>query len=257
MYLAALATEARAYNTAFGILSDLIARGYDGATSADFLAMVFPLEHLDEIRKQSGLNDLDPVLVLSLIKQESAFDKGAISSTGALGLMQLMPATASDTDPSVDRADLVEPSTNVRVGTKYLKHLLTRFNGNIVLALAGYNAGPNAADRWFREQGSKRGMLDFIETIPYKETREYVASIIRNYYWYSRKLTPNEPSKPLSFFWNAYNPNGGPAIGAPPADASASASASPGASEPAAAPTAQVAEPAPPRTPVPLLPVEE
>ena len=243
MYLAALATEARTYNTAFGILSDLVARGYEGATSADFLAMVFPLEHLDEIRKQSAANEIDPVLVLSLIKQESAFEKSAISSTGALGLMQLMPATATDTDPSVDRADLVEPSANVRVGTKYLKHLLTRFNGNIVLALAGYNAGPNAADRWFRDQGSKRGMLDFIETIPYKETREYVAAIIRNYYWYSRKLTPDVPAKPLSFFWSAYNPSGTP---------SSEPSAQPPQDLPAPAPS-----PEPTRTPVPLLPVDE
>ena len=250
MYLAALATEAHAYGTAFGILSDLIARGYDGATSAEFLAMVFPLEQLDEIRKQSAVVEVDPVLVLGLIKQESAFDKSAISGSGALGLMQLMPATASDTDPSVDRADLVQPATNIRVGATYLKHLLTRFNGNIVLALAGYNAGPNAADRWFREQGTKRGMLDFIETIPYKETREYVASIVRNYYWYSRKLTPNEPAKALSFFWSPYAPSGAPSS-VPGADNVA---------EPAAetpSPTPTTTESAPAHAPVPLLPIEE
>lgn len=206
MYLAELATQGHSYLTAFNLLGDLVARGYDGATTAEFLSLVFPLAHLDEIKKQAAANELDPVLVLSLIKQESAFDATAISGSGALGLMQLMPATASDTDPSVDRADLVEPETNVRVGTKYLKHLLTRFNGNIVLALAGYNAGPNAADRWFRDQGDKRGMVDFIETIPYKETREYVCSIIRNYYWYSRKLTPEAPAKAMSYFWNMYGP---------------------------------------------------
>jgi soluble lytic murein transglycosylase len=88
--------------------------------------------------------------------------------------MQLMPATASDTDPDVERASLIEAESNVRVGAKYLKHLMNRFKGNIVLSLAGYNAGPNAVDRWVKESGGKRGMLEFIETIPYKETREYV-----------------------------------------------------------------------------------
>lgn len=213
MYLAALATEVHAHNAAFGVLSDLIARNYSGAISAQCLSMIFPVEHMDEIKKQAGALDVDPILVLSLIKQESAFDKSAISSAGALGLMQLMPATASDTDPSIARADLVDAPANVRVGTKYLKKLLTRFNGNIVLSLAGYNAGPNAADRWFKEQGGKRGMIDFIETIPYRETREYVASIIRNYYWYSRKLTPSEPAKPLNFFWASYKtPQQGPPV---------------------------------------------
>jgi soluble lytic murein transglycosylase-like protein len=238
MYLAALTTEARAYNAAFGILSDLIARNYRAATSAQCLSMIFPVEYLDEIRKQATALDLDPILVLGLIKQESAFDKSAISSAGALGLMQLMPATASDTDPKVARADLVEPAPNIRVGAKYLKKLLTRFNGNIVLALAGYNAGPNAAERWYREQGSKRGMIDFIETIPYRETREYVSAIVRNYYWYSRKLTPGEPAKPLSFFWAPYKT---PTPAATPTE------------EPAPAPTATL-EPFPAAS---LLPVED
>jgi tetratricopeptide (TPR) repeat protein len=240
MYLAALATEVHAHNAAFGILSDLIARNYGGATSAQCLSMIFPVEQMDEIKKQTEALDVDPILVLSLIKQESAFDKSAVSSSGALGLMQLMPATASDTDPTVARADLVEAPANVRVGTKYLKKLLTRFNGNIVLSLAGYNAGPNAADRWFKEQGGKRGMVDFIETIPYRETREYVAAIIRNYYWYSRKLTPSEPAKPLNFFWAAYKT---PAQGPPVPDEA-----------PAPTPAAPAFEPFPAAS---LLPVED
>jgi len=100
-----------------------------------------------------------------------------------------------------------------------------------VLALAGYNAGPNAVDRWFKDQGAKRGMIDFIETIPYKETREYVASIIRNYYWYSRKLTPGEPAPALVHFWNTYGPPEGPAFISAP-DPFATPSAEPSA-EPA------------------------
>jgi soluble lytic murein transglycosylase-like protein len=202
MYLAALNAEAGTHLNVFNILGELIQRGYDGATTHAFLNLVFPLPYFELVRKHATNQGLDPLLVLSLIKQESAFDPSAGSNVGAVGLMQLMPATATDTDSDVARADLVDPDTSIRVGTKYLKQLYNRFNGNLVLALAGYNAGPNAADRWYRENGQKRGMLEFIETIPYKETREYVSSIMRNYYWYSRKVTPQEPSKPLSYFWS-------------------------------------------------------
>ncbi|MGK5083976.1 DUF1284 domain-containing protein [Bdellovibrionota bacterium FG-1] len=206
MYLAAINERAGNYSTAFSILGDLIQRGYEGSLSGAFLNLVFPLAHFELIRKYAEVNALDPILILSLIKQESAFDSTAGSSVGATGLMQLMPATATDTDDSVERADLLDPDTNIRVGTQYLKQLLTRFNGNLALALAGYNAGPNAADRWYKENGQKRSLAEFIETIPYKETREYVAAIVRNYYWYSRKLNPEEPTKPLTFFWGLQGP---------------------------------------------------
>ena len=213
MYLAALNAAAGSHSTAFTILGELVSRGYDGATSASFLNLVFPAAHFELIKKHADHFNLDPLLVLSLIKQESAFDPGAGSNVGATGLMQLMPATATDTDPNVERSDLIDPDTNIRVGTQYLKQVLNKFNGNIVLALAGYNAGPHNVDRWLKDSGGKRGMIEFIETIPFKETREYVGSIIRNYYWYSRKLMPLEPVKPLNYFWGIQ----GPAIKASPA----------------------------------------
>jgi soluble lytic murein transglycosylase len=169
------------------------------------LGMIFPTPFFDVVRKHAARNDIDPILVLSLVKQESAFTPNIGSGAGAVGLMQLMPATAVEVDPELTRADLLEPDTNIRIGTKYLKWLLTKFNGNIVLALAGYNAGPYAAERWLRANPEKRGMLEFIETIPYKETREYVSGIIRNYYWYSRRLTSDVP-KSMTYFWNMYGP---------------------------------------------------
>src|SRR5262249_54070412 len=104
-----------------------------------------------------------------------------------------------------------------------------RFNGNITLALAGYNAGPSAVDRWMKDfSGKKGGLLEFIETIPYKETREYVGSIIRNYFWYGRKLNADGPKRTLDYFWTttasvgAASPEGvptpGPAEGPPSED---------------------------------------
>lgn len=167
--------------------------------------MIFPLSFLEDIKKYSSETGLDPILILSLIKQESAFDPSASSGVGAQGLMQIMPQTAVETDSSVNLADLTDPETSIRTGTRYFKMLMQRFNGNIVLSLAAYNAGPNAVDRWLREIPAKRGLQEFIESIPYRETREYVAGIIRNYYWYSRKITGDFP-KTLNYFWNVYGP---------------------------------------------------
>lgn len=200
-YLAMLNFKSRNYSGCFQLIGELIQRGYDGILSGYGLQMIFPMDFFDLIKKYSNENGLDPILVLSLIKQESAFDEEVNSGVGAMGLMQLMPTTASETDPQVSIANLLEAEPNIRVGTKYLKKLMTRFNGNIVLALAGYNAGPNAADRWIRDNPQGRGIQEFIESIPYKETREYVGSIIRNYYWYSRQLNGQLP-KSLGFFWS-------------------------------------------------------
>jgi soluble lytic murein transglycosylase-like protein len=205
MYLALLNHEARNFNGAFQVIGEVIQRGYDGAFSPFALKLIFPIAYLEQIQRHAAENKVDPILVLSLIKQESAFDPQAGSNVGALGLMQVMPVTAIEVEPKVVRADLTDVDTSIRVGTRYLKKLLTRYNGNIALALAAYNAGPAAVERWMKEFPAHGGMLEFIEAIPYRETREYVASIIRNYFWYSRRLTRDAP-KTLGYFWNVYGP---------------------------------------------------
>lgn len=156
---------------------------------------------MEVVEKQAKAQGLDPLLVLSLIKQESAFDAQIGSHVGATGLMQLMPTTALDVENNLDLADLMNPNDNVRVGTKYLARMLGKFNGNIAFALAAYNAGPSAMDRWIREKRTEGGLLEFVEQIPYKETQGYVGSIIRNYYWYSHLA--GKPLPQLSFFWNS------------------------------------------------------
>lgn len=206
IYLATLHTESGNHAGAFHILGDLIQRnGGELVYNSYGLRLIFPTAYYDEIQKAAQDQKLDPILVLSLIKQESAFQAEAGSTVGASGLMQLMPATAVETEPGVRRVDLLEPAINIRVGTKYLKKMLDKYNGNIVFALAAYNAGPGALDRWIRDGRSKRGMLDFIELIPYKETREYVGSIVKNYYWYSKRILGESP-KSLSYFWNMVGP---------------------------------------------------
>jgi soluble lytic murein transglycosylase-like protein len=206
IYLANLQSLTRNYRQGFQVLGELFQRGHKELVSNFGLKMIFPIEHLDVIKKYSTLNELDPVLVLSLVKQESAFAEDAGSHVGAMGLMQLMPTTAIEVDPKIQVANLHSIEDNVRIGTKYFKKLLSRFNGNIVLALAGYNAGPNAADRWVKEAGAKRSMLEFIEGIPYRETREYVIAIIRNYFWYCRLLSIESP-KGVDYFWKSYGPS--------------------------------------------------
>ena len=108
--------------------------------------------------------NIDPKLVMALIQQESGFNQNAISKVGAQGLMQLMPATAK----SMGVTNAFNPQENIEGGVKYLKGLFDRFNGNTILALAAYNAGPNAVNKY-------NGIP------PYKETQNYVRSILKNY----------------------------------------------------------------------------
>ena len=200
IYLSMLDSEAGSYVTSFQILQDLLARGSTAPISNYGLKMLFPMVFNKAIQRIATDQGLDPIFVLALIKQESAFDPKALSSSGAMGLMQLMPATAQETQSNLDKTRLTEPEMNILVGTKYLKGLLKKYNGNLALATAAYNAGPRAVDRWLKEPRAKKGVLEFIESIPYRETREYVASIIRNYYWYSKKLKNGLPAS-VDFFW--------------------------------------------------------
>jgi soluble lytic murein transglycosylase len=162
------------------------------------LEMLYPLRRFEMIRSYE--NVVDPYLVISLIRQESAFNEGARSGAGALGLMQLMPATARRLDHQISRQKLLDPTTNVRLGVKLFSHLLTSYDGDVELALAAYNAGKDRVDEWRKRYPTDNRLL-FIDLMPFRETREYVASIARNYYWYlrlydmqafrSRLLTPS------------------------------------------------------------------
>lgn len=144
---------------------------------------IFPLSYFDVIEKNS--NNLDPLIVISLIRQESAFNPEATSRVGAKGLMQLMPATAKRFNRKIKVKHLSDPKTNVTLGTKYLRQLLTRFDGNLIYTLASYNAGENRIDRWKKEIFRNEDPLATIESIPFEETRNYVKLIYRNKFFYS------------------------------------------------------------------------
>ena len=154
------------------------------------IKFIFPFNYLELIKKNA--NDIDPLIIISLVRQESAFNPDAISGVGAKGLMQLMPATAKRFNNRIKVGHLVNPEINLAIGIKYLRQLITRFDGNLIYALASYNAGENRIDRWRKEIFRSDEPLSTIESIPFEETRNYVKLIYRNNFFYS--LLTNKPT---------------------------------------------------------------
>lgn len=140
-------------------------------------------------------------LLLGLIRQESAFDVRAVSPAGARGLMQLMPGTAEIVARQlglpyhIDRLTS-DPYYNITLGRDYLERMLERYRGFLPLALAAYNAGPGRADQWIQDYGDPRqegvDPIDWIEQIPFSETRNYVQRVLEAYTVYQRRLRPQE-----------------------------------------------------------------
>ena len=151
---------------------------------------IVPRYYFEDLKKALSLRKMrykiDPYLVLSLTRQESAFNEKAVSSADARGLMQLLPKTAKNVAKTIKfskKIDLFDPQQNMLMGTALITQLLTRYEGKTYLALAAYNAGPGPVNRWIKARGHLPP-LDFVEAIPYKETRFYVLTIMRNYLVY-------------------------------------------------------------------------
>lgn len=163
----------------------------------DDLSLRFPLHHLDAVERQAQRQHIEPSVILGLIRQESAFDATAESSVGAKGLMQLMPATAQEmaTQEHITWSDptlLFEPSLNVELGSAYFGKLMKRFQGRYLPAIAAYNAGPNRVKQWLPLDRSLPGDI-WMEIIPYKETRNYVAAVVSNSLIYQKWLLSEAP----------------------------------------------------------------
>lgn len=144
---------------------------------------LFPRGYARQVSRAAKRARLAPELVLAVIRQESGFNAHAISPVGALGLMQLMPATAAELLRETGRGAtakpeiILRPATNIRLGTRYLGRMLRAFGGRIEYALASYNAGPGAVTRWRHAQGDVPVDI-FVEEIPYAETRDYVRRVL-------------------------------------------------------------------------------
>jgi soluble lytic murein transglycosylase len=144
----------------------------------------YPLAFWQLIQQKAQQRGLDPYLVLALIRQESLFDARARSPAAALGLMQLLQPTAARVAKQIGIAVptpdmLFDPDVNLTLGTQYLKDLLARYSNNRQKAIAAYNAGESAVDRWEKEI-STDDIEEFVERIPYVETRGYVKLVLRN-----------------------------------------------------------------------------
>lgn len=146
------------------------------------LKKMYPKQYSELVEKYSAKYDIDEEWVYALIKAESNFKKDSISSSGAIGLMQLMENTATEVadDVGITDIDLTEAETNIELGTKYFTDLLEYYNGNFYLAITAYNAGIGTVRRWITEGIIKEDGSD-IENIPYKETNNYVRKILKNY----------------------------------------------------------------------------
>jgi len=143
-----------------------------------FLKMYYPLKYDDWIRKYASKNGVDPYAIMGLIHQESYYNARAKSAVGATGLMQLMPATGRELAANIHIAPhLDNPETNIRLGTAHYKMLVNLFNGSDELAIAAYNAGQGRVLQWRRAAPGKP-MDEFIEAIPYRETRTYVKHVV-------------------------------------------------------------------------------
>ena len=165
---------------------------------ADFL---YPTPPVAPVDMTSLAGTPEPALVLGLIRQESLFNKKAVSRVGARGLMQLMPGTAKRTAPKAglryDSARLTEdPDYNVALGRHYLAEMLERYDGQHILAIAAYNAGPGRVDEWLERFGAPPsdpyGAIDWIERIPFYETRNYVQRVLEAMVVYRQRLQPGE-----------------------------------------------------------------
>jgi peptidoglycan lytic transglycosylase len=146
--------------------------------------ILFPEPWWDTIKAESAKNNLDPYLVLSLIRQESEFNPSVISYADAYGLMQLLPSVGRAMARQEGMRDfhtfqLLDPETNIRLGTRYLREMLDKFGGVQEYALAAYNAGDYRVADW-EAAGPYTGMDEFVESIPFTQTRDYVEAILRN-----------------------------------------------------------------------------
>ena len=166
----------------------------------EYWEILFPRPYWDELLRQARANALDPYLVASLIRQESEFNPGALSRANAYGLMQLLPSVGRSEARAArmrhfSTSSLLVPTVNIQLGTHYFKEMVTQYNGQVEYALAAYNAGSNRVDEWL-QAGHYGDIAEFVESIPFTETREYVQAIMRNSKVYRQLYVQSEPCGP-------------------------------------------------------------
>ena len=185
--IASLYQDAGQYNLAIELVKHAVPEyfSYDlSAMPRSYWEALFPRPYWTELKRDAQRNGLDPYLVAALIRQESEFNPGAVSHANAWGLMQLLPRVGRTLarQQHVRRFStnlLLTPNVNLRLGTRYFRELLDRYDGSVEYALAAYNAGSDRVQDWV-SNGNFKDSPEFVESIPFTETREYVQAIVRN-----------------------------------------------------------------------------
>jgi soluble lytic murein transglycosylase len=160
------------------VVAAVVAPGVDKAVKE----IALPLRHEDIIRQQAADKHLDPALIAGVIYTESRF-RDQTSHAGAKGLMQLLPSTADDIarksgGTAFVQGDLADPQVNISYGSFYLRYLLRRYGGSVVLAVAAYNAGEGKVDEWIFAARHRGEDFDHTRHIPFPETRHYVQQVL-------------------------------------------------------------------------------
>jgi len=155
--------------------------------SRDKLKIVLPLKYRESIWRYSAKNSVSPWFITSIIRQESAFNPLSVSGANAYGLMQIIPQTGMALAAKLGFKDfsrriLFNPEKNIMMGTRYISDLSKKYGGNFIIAAAHYNAGP-VVKKWWKNRLSN-DVEEFIENVPYKETRNYIKLIVRNFFSY-------------------------------------------------------------------------
>jgi soluble lytic murein transglycosylase len=158
--------------------------------------LLFPRKFLDLIQSSAEKFGVRPELMLSIIRQESAFDPHARSNADALGLMQVLPSVAKNHETKTgleigNFENLYKPEMNIPIGASILADLGKKYRGQFVLTAAAYNANEKAIESWLKTRLGE-DPLEFIEDIPYEETRAYVKLVLRNFIFYSRLASPGQ-----------------------------------------------------------------
>jgi soluble lytic murein transglycosylase len=196
--LARLYLEMEDYNGAYNLLRNERPQKFEKEKGYQW-GLCFPLAFHEYVARMASEFDIPEGLIYAVIRAESAFSPTALSPAGAIGLMQLMPATAASVanrgKGEFNADTLTSPKTNIRYGVKHLRDLLALYKGDRMLAVAAYNAGAGNVNRWRKTFGHLR-KDEFVENIPFAETREYVKKVLSGAEIYNRLYKLDNPSVP-------------------------------------------------------------
>lgn len=190
--------EMGTYKEAIQIADLLYNRYYYGSNNPEILRWLYPKPYSDLLDGIPDASRVENGLIFGVMRRESLFELKAVSSAGAMGLMQLMPPTAASLAKSIGIQnfsvnDAFIPAVNMQLGIRNIRDLMQRFRRNVPLVLSAYNAGDTATRRWINRYGTD-DIDEFIENIEYSETRTFVKEVLKNFYYYNQ-LYSDDPNK--------------------------------------------------------------